>query len=71
MEELETYLEQNKIIEFAGSGDPHEEKGKVKLNRSRSLMTVSRGDFDGSGEPRDKLAGTPLHRFVPCRVEAV
>jgi len=24
-----------------------------------------------SGAHRDKLAGTPLHRFVPCRVEAV
>ncbi|KXH70512.1 MAG: hypothetical protein AM326_04230 [Candidatus Thorarchaeota archaeon SMTZ-45] len=31
VEDLESYFEKNKLLEFAGSGDPHEEKGKVKL----------------------------------------
>ncbi|MFX1482145.1 MAG: metallophosphoesterase [Promethearchaeota archaeon] len=29
--DVESYLQQNQLLEFAGSGDPHEEKGKVNL----------------------------------------
>lgn len=31
VEDLDSYLQQNQLLEFAGSGDPHEEKGKVNL----------------------------------------
>lgn len=31
VEDIEAYLQQNQTMEFAGSGDPHEEEGKVRL----------------------------------------
>ncbi|MFW9800306.1 MAG: hypothetical protein ACFFD9_07715, partial [Candidatus Thorarchaeota archaeon] len=31
IEAIESFLQDSTILEFAGSGDPHEEYGKVKL----------------------------------------
>jgi Icc-related predicted phosphoesterase len=60
VEDVETYLRDNQILEFAGSGDPHEEKGKIRLlldNLKETTPDILLFDGDYLAEPAYLKAG--------------
>ncbi|MFW9965893.1 MAG: metallophosphoesterase [Candidatus Thorarchaeota archaeon] len=60
VEDVETYLKDNQILEFAGSGDPHEEKGKIRLlldNLKETTPDILLFDGDYLAEPAYLKAG--------------
>ncbi len=60
VEDVESYLSNQKTIEFAGSGDPHEEKGKIRLlleNLKTTTPDILLFDGDYLAEPAYLKAG--------------
>jgi Icc-related predicted phosphoesterase len=72
VEDIEAYLQQNQTVEFAGSGDPHEEKGKVKLlleNLRDCTPDILIFDGDYLAEPAYLKAGADLSIIAKESVE--
>ncbi|MFW9811055.1 MAG: metallophosphoesterase [Candidatus Thorarchaeota archaeon] len=72
VEDIEAYLEQNKTLEFAGSGDPHEEKGKVNLlleNLRNCIPDILVFDGDYLAEPAYLKARADLSLIAKDTVE--
>ncbi|MFW9793404.1 MAG: metallophosphoesterase, partial [Candidatus Thorarchaeota archaeon] len=72
VEDIEAYLEQNQTVEFAGSGDPHEEKGKVRLlleNLRDCTPDILIFDGDYLAEPAYLKAGADLSIIAKDSVE--
>ncbi|MFQ5833229.1 MAG: metallophosphoesterase [Candidatus Thorarchaeota archaeon] len=70
--ELEAYLNDNKVFEFAGSGDPHEEVGKVRLlheNLKNCPPDVLLFDGDYLAEPAYLKVGTDQSEISKESVE--
>ncbi|MFW9847297.1 MAG: metallophosphoesterase [Candidatus Thorarchaeota archaeon] len=60
VEDVEAYLKDHQSIEFAGSGDPHEEKGKIRLlldNLKTTTPDILLFDGDYLAEPAYLKAG--------------
>jgi Icc-related predicted phosphoesterase len=67
VEDLDAYLQQHQVLEFAGSGDPHEEKGKVKLlleNLKNCPPDILVFDGDYLAEPAYLKAQEDLSRIA-------
>ncbi|MFW9809427.1 MAG: metallophosphoesterase [Candidatus Thorarchaeota archaeon] len=72
VEDIESYLQQNQVMEFAGSGDPHEEKGKVRLlleNIKNCTPDILIFDGDYLAEPAYLKAGADLSLIAKDSVE--
>ncbi|MHA2140140.1 MAG: metallophosphoesterase family protein [Candidatus Thorarchaeota archaeon] len=72
VEDLETYLRNHQILEFCGSGDPHEEKGKVRLlidNMKTVQPDMLLFDGDYLAEPAYLKAGVDQEEIAKASVE--
>ncbi|MHA2027715.1 MAG: metallophosphoesterase family protein [Candidatus Thorarchaeota archaeon] len=72
VEDVETYLRDHQILEFAGSGDPHEEKGKVRLlleNLKTTQPDLLLFDGDYLAEPAYLKAGVDQAEIAKASVE--
>ncbi|MFX0107432.1 MAG: metallophosphoesterase [Candidatus Hodarchaeota archaeon] len=72
IEDLEAYLTEYKKIEFAGSGDPHEEKGKVRLlleNLKAIQPDILLFDGDYLAEPAYLKAGLDQDEIAKDSIE--